>query len=406
MARQKKNREVNIVHFSFFDLLFGAFGAFVFLMIMQVLATVHLVDADIQKLIDQTVAEKNVLKEENRKLRNVEATLAGLQERYAKLAEERVENRKEIAGLQQQIVNLNGQLEELLDRNKDAASYKKLSEQTQRKLDEVMKQLDQLAGEKREVEKTSQALKQQSERLAEELAAMKQELGQTQDQKKAFESLEQKAARLHQINEELTQAKKDLATQLAALEEQLKKLEHQVDSYKRRGDVITSMEAKNRQLEKSLEDARKKVAAMRREPLEIITRNFPPTFKDGKIHLALAAQGGTPPYRWKVLGELPTGLSFDGTKGVISGVSGKTGTFKFNLEVRDAIGEEVKLKTPVELKLLSKPKQDKSVSYWFLIAALILTLWIIREWYRKHKAKKEFQLMIDKGYRPEWVKRV
>jgi hypothetical protein len=61
MSRVRKDRDMQIVHFSFFDLLFGAFGAFVFLMLMQVIKTMNLVDVDIQKNFDELVDEKKSL---------------------------------------------------------------------------------------------------------------------------------------------------------------------------------------------------------------------------------------------------------------------------------------------------------------------------------------------------------
>ena len=50
----------------------------------------------------------------------------------------------------------------------------------------------------------------------------------------------------------------------------------------------------------------------------------------------LGATGGTTPYTWTInSGALPGGLSLNGSTGVISGTPSTTGTYTFNLEVRD-----------------------------------------------------------------------
>ncbi len=106
MARRKKDREVSIVHFSFFDLLFGAFGAFVFLMIVQVISTLNLIDADIQEMIDNLVQEKQgltaALSEAAAELKKMDA----LEKAKAALTRER----KELIGKNQQMASENREL--------------------------------------------------------------------------------------------------------------------------------------------------------------------------------------------------------------------------------------------------------------------------------------------------------
>ena len=102
MARPKKNREVSIVHFSFFDLLFGAFGAFVFLMIMQVISTLNMVDVDIQNVVDEAVEEKIALKKELEKYQEIDHSLQNLQQQYDQIMADRKQLIQEKADLGQQ----------------------------------------------------------------------------------------------------------------------------------------------------------------------------------------------------------------------------------------------------------------------------------------------------------------
>jgi hypothetical protein len=98
VARIKKDRELNIIHFSFFDLLFGAFGAFVFLMIIQVITSLNMVDQKIQDMVNQLITDKTELQKELVGYQEVKAQLneavsstTGLQER---LDRERQEHEK------------------------------------------------------------------------------------------------------------------------------------------------------------------------------------------------------------------------------------------------------------------------------------------------------------------------
>lgn len=153
MARQKKNREVSIVHFSFFDLLFGAFGAFVFLMIMQVLSTLNLVDVDIQKLVDQTVKEKAALSDELDRFKDMDRSFKILQQQYDQVMEERKKfvQEKEERELQ------NRQLEAKLSAAQEkVASLSQLTEKMEKKGD-MLKALEE---ENRRLEKDLNAVRQ------------------------------------------------------------------------------------------------------------------------------------------------------------------------------------------------------------------------------------------------------
>jgi hypothetical protein len=53
----------------------------------------------------------------------------------------------------------------------------------------------------------------------------------------------------------------------------------------------------------------------------------------------LAGSGGTQPYSWSLItGSLPSGLQLDALTGVISGLTSKTGSFPFSVQISDAAG--------------------------------------------------------------------
>lgn len=153
MARQKKNRDVSIVHFSFFDLLFGAFGAFVFLMIMQVISTLNLVDIDLQNVIDESVREKQALRRKLENFQGIEARYDNLQARYEQARVERerlIAERRDIErrnqALDERLSRLSKEIDELdtlksVLKEKDAAR-KKLEDRIDR-LKEHSRQLTQ-----------------------------------------------------------------------------------------------------------------------------------------------------------------------------------------------------------------------------------------------------------------------
>jgi DNA polymerase IIIc chi subunit len=106
VAYRKKDREINIVHFSFFDLLFGAFGAFVFLMIMQIISTINLVDVDLQKMVDTVVKEKNELGKQVEQYKVMNQAFQNLKEQHK-------ETLSKNQTLSQNNTSLSGQLESI-----------------------------------------------------------------------------------------------------------------------------------------------------------------------------------------------------------------------------------------------------------------------------------------------------
>jgi hypothetical protein len=300
MARPKKNREASIVHFSFFDLLFGAFGAFVFLMIMQVLSTLNMVDADIQKIVDETVQENTALKNEMIQYKEIKQSLESLEQTHEKLQ---------------------GDLKKAVQENSELA---KQESQLQAKLDAALKRVENLAQFK--------------------------------------ESVEQK------------------------------------------GDMVKTLENQNRQLEQSLTEARRRLAAIGTVPLAIKTTSLPTLITEENVSIALAAEGGSPPYTWELEGRLPSGLFFNKATGSISGVVKSSGDYSFALKVTDAKGDSVRSKSNIPFKVIKKYEEPKSmVSYWFLIIAIFLGLNLLYWWYQKYKARKYYEMMVAKGRKLVWI---
>jgi len=124
VARPKKNREVSIVHFSFFDLLFGAFGAFVFLMIMQVISTLNMVDVDIQNVVDEAVEEKIALKKELEKYQEIDHSLQNLQQQYDQIMADRKQLIQEKADLGQQNSQQQAELDTALQKIDSLSRFK------------------------------------------------------------------------------------------------------------------------------------------------------------------------------------------------------------------------------------------------------------------------------------------
>ena len=144
MARSKKEREVSIVHFSFFDLLFGAFGAFVFLMIMQVLSTLNMVDIDLQQLIDRTIHEKAVLSEKLEAYQQTEEQLASLQQKYDLLVEEQKASLDEQAGLRERNTELETELSSLRRELSTLAADRDADRQARTLIKELEKEVETL----------------------------------------------------------------------------------------------------------------------------------------------------------------------------------------------------------------------------------------------------------------------
>ena len=168
MARQKKNRDVSIVHFSFFDLLFGAFGAFVFLMIMQVISTLNLVDVDLQKVIDETIKEKQSLRQKLASFKDTDQKLNILKSQYKQAMAERERLIKSQDKVNQRNQELNAELSRL---NREISELDKLKSELKEK-DAIQKNLETKIGS---LKKESQQLDIKGKQLAKQLASHKKQ---------------------------------------------------------------------------------------------------------------------------------------------------------------------------------------------------------------------------------------
>jgi hypothetical protein len=71
--------------------------------------------------------------------------------------------------------------------------------------------------------------------------------------------------------------------------------------------------------------------------LEIITKRLPDGAQDVLYDADIKANGGKPPLQWKIRdGTLPERLSLDSSSGRISGVPGRSGIYKFTIELKDS----------------------------------------------------------------------
>lgn len=79
--------------------------------------------------------------------------------------------------------------------------------------------------------------------------------------------------------------------------------------------------------------------ASRPKTLRIKPAGSPPVSVGQQVSLALAAEGGTPPYRWTLLsGTVPDGMSLDPASGVISGKPAAQGLHQWVVQVIDSQG--------------------------------------------------------------------
>ncbi len=299
MARPRQNQEINIIHFSFFNLLFGAFGAFVFLMIVQMLASTNLIDADARRIVDETVREKEQLKRELLK-------------------------------------------------------YQRLGQA----VDDAQALRQQLQAERDRLGAERDAAREQSRRLRAELDA-------PQPRSNAARGAQRPEA----------------------------------------GDTLQALEQDKRKLEESLKQAERKPAALKTLPLWIKTRAFPTTLTGENVQLALAAEGGSPPYRWELKGALPPGLSLDPDAGLIAGVTESPGEFQFALRVADAQNADAETRTPVTFKVIRTPgEQSRRILDWALIVAGALALFFVYKFWQGHRVRRKMKEMEAQGFQLRWVK--
>jgi len=302
MPRVRRNRDVQLVHFSFFDLLFGAFGAFVFLMIMHVIRTIGMVDVDLQTTFDEVVFERNAMAAEVLKYKEKEGEYADLKGKYETLMKE-----------------------------------------WQETADEVKKNAAQRA----------------------------------KDQAK-----------------------------IQSMEDEVNSLKGFRDKYEERGEAEKQLVEENERLKARVAKANQQLAALELAPLKVKTRAFPPTLTGENVLLALAAEGGLPPYTWDVTGQLPDGLSLNRENGVILGRTRKEGSHSFVAKVTDTAGNTATSSGKISLSVVKRPvEQEVGVSPGFVLVSIIASLLLIYVFIKKIQVHIRCKRMRDQGYEPVWVKK-
>lgn len=248
--RVGKGRESHIIHFSFFDVLFGTFGAFVFLMLVYVTGTMNLLDADFARQFNELVRERE---EFSQKVQALEAQASR------------------------------------------AEDLERLYEEATETLHEVELERDALAGK--------------------------------------IKTMETELAALSKLREEFQET----------------------------GSAAQALRRENEALRQSLGEAEEKLAALQTRPLRLKTEGFPALTAGEKVHLAVAVEGGKPPYRWDYEGSLPPGLVFDRRDGILTGHVSRPGRHEITITVSDAAGARVSSEKLV-LTVVENPVRPQSVS--------------------------------------------
>ena len=141
---KRGERSVEIVHSSFIDLLFGAFGAFVLIMIMYVIITMNMrmLPDEIRNIVNKYAKANGELKEQVQDLKEKAKDRDRLKKENIKLNEELRILKKNLTDTQDQLATANGRVEKLkseIDRIKKemAGSFELLA-----KIDKLKKEKD------------------------------------------------------------------------------------------------------------------------------------------------------------------------------------------------------------------------------------------------------------------------
>jgi hypothetical protein len=91
-------------------------------------------------------------------------------------------------------------------------------------------------------------------------------------------------------------------------------------------------------------------------PLQITTSSLPGGAVGMSYGTTLAAANGVPPYTWSLhSGQLPPGLSLQGSNGQISGTPSQTGAFSFSVQARDSAGQTASSNLNANIASASSP---------------------------------------------------
>jgi len=88
----------------------------------------------------------------------------------------------------------------------------------------------------------------------------------------------------------------------------------------------------------------------------LVTAALPPAVLSEPYQLNLRAEGGVPPYSWRVLGDgLPPGLNLHPIRGLLQGTPAEAGDFSFVVRVRDSAGREAERSFQLKVLLETPP---------------------------------------------------
>jgi hypothetical protein len=369
---------------------------------MQVLSTLNMVDVDIQNLFDKTVQEKVALSKELERFTDTDQKLTSLQKSYDQVVHDRERLIRERGLLSEKKGELETRLSALQRELNSLNEQKSQKDNLQKSLEEEVARLKK---EKEELAQESGLLGAKMASLNEEIASLKSFKNRFQKQDDLSKALERENAELKEGKARLAQDKARIEARLSALQKEMDALKEFRERVKEKGDVVKALEAEKKKLEKSLDMANQKLAALKTLPLKIKTRSLPTTLTGEKVHLTIAAEGGSPPYTWTLNGSLPKGLSFNRVNGTISGIVGGAGNFNLKLKVVDARAMSFTTKSTIPWKVVERPgEKKKKVSPWFMVMTILSSLLLIYIMWGKYKARKVYKKMIASGYVPRWIK--
>lgn len=191
---------------------------------------------------------------------------------------------------------------------------------------------------------------------------------------------------------------------MSFLQEEVDSLKQIRKEYARRGEQEKALAKENEQLKQRLLQARQEVAALKPTALKVKTRAFPSTLTGENVRLALAAEGGSPPYTWEYAGTLPDGLSLDQPTGMLTGQTRKQGEYAFTVQVTDAAGRSASSPGAIRLSVVKRPEeQKKGVSPGFILMSVITSLLLMYILWKRYQAYRHYQEMRAKGLKLVWT---
>jgi predicted nucleic acid-binding Zn-ribbon protein len=254
MAR--RDREINIFNIAFLDVITGAMGAFVLLV---VLLAPYYTGSDPRSRKAQEQAQSAV----NDAQQNVQQAQDSASQSDQQTQQALAQAQKDLATAKEQLDALKQQLDQLTSQNKRLSA---LDDQQQQQLKQAQQQIDDL--QQQAEQSTQQALDRAEQNMQQADQAM-----QTDDVDKlkrllaqARADLEAARQQLDALSKELDQAHKDLRNardQIAALEQQLNQANAEIDALKSQLQrVQDALEATERQRDQAIAEARQAQQAL------------------------------------------------------------------------------------------------------------------------------------------------